>query len=146
MKGEIIMTEKLTNYQKEIIEGNNFIKKELLELKKNNPELRVFLAKNFCEGIITDGKNIVGINLGIFPSFKSIEASFKYSSLKAGTGCAITNIHGEKVTFSHFTIAEFKYCVNRGHILTCEYDAKFYKNFEEYVNRPKTFDFNFEEL
>lgn len=146
MKGEIIMTEKLTIYQKEIIDGRNFLKKELLELKKNNPELRVFLAKNFCEGIITDGKNIVGINLGNFPSFKSIEASFKYSSLKAGTGCAIEDIHGKKNSFPHFTMAEFKYCIYRGYILTYEYGAKFYENFEEYVNKTKTFIFNFEEL
>lgn len=34
MKGEIIMTEKLTNYQKEIIEGNNFIKKRTVGIKE----------------------------------------------------------------------------------------------------------------
>lgn len=140
------MTEKLTNYQKEIIEGNNFIKKELLELKRNNPELRVFLAKDFCGGLITDGKNIISIDLGNFPCFKRIEAAFKYYSLSSGTGCFITNMREKKVTFSHFTMTELKYCINRGHVLTRKYSAKFYKNFEEYVNKTKTFVFDFEEL
>lgn len=132
--------------QQQMQQRREFLTKELLNLKSDT--LRVFICNNsdYAYGMVTDNKNIIGIDTVMDLRAIVFTTTFEYTKSKTTGSCCSAMNPETGYCYQHLTKEAFYESVHNGSINARNYKATPYADFEDYVKKNPWEIKNFTEL